>query len=184
MLYSSHEFQSDREEVVSFWTRLLSLYCQQRTSLVIDLPTCTRDYTLCGIYPTSLELVVTVLQQEGKLIPSSELLKPREELSSSSEEVSVTQVLSRLMSTSFAPTDSKEDVSSGLLFTPLLSSLEKDIVEYTKSVSEKSRIHYVPESYLNSSLFQYINSSARPSTMLLKSLLWEDVRLLLKYMQK
>jgi hypothetical protein len=189
VLYSADEFESDREEVLNFWCRILHSHCRRKNTLVIQTQCLIRDYTLYDIVPTSFELSIPQLLTDARVLSVSELqddftghqntlkkknislssspapapAQTQSQTPSSNATESISQLLSRYMSSSFALTTHTTPqqqqtalISRGIMCTPLLVSLERHIVMYTTTLPLKERVLFLPSAYKGSSLAQYM----------------------------
>lgn len=190
VLYSAEEFALDPTDALSFWHGMITRQCHHQQTLSVNLSSLFRNFTLHGIIPTSLELSIPLLIKNNSVMRTTVFNQIQHSPSPPQpllDNDSLSHMISKFMSMTFPLTTSSPQES--VLFhdvTPisLLRALANDIALYTQSVPEKSRVHFMPPPYANSSLEEYLHRSARQETRLLAALHWEDVLLLLRFMQR
>lgn len=161
-----------------FWSRMLHRQCQQKNTLIIHMCPIIRDFTLYGIVPTSFELSIPRLMKDGRVLSASQVRQAHHtqhtgassSSSSSAAATSLSQLLSYYMSSTFSITTSPQQqldevLSDGILLTSVLLTLEKHLVLHTNSLAPKARVHFMPASYVNSSLAQYMRETSTKTHM-------------------
>lgn len=178
VLYSAEELEEDPTAVLSFWKSALRRYCFRINSLVIDTQRFISDHTLSGVYPTSFELALPNLLRNEVIHSARELESP----------LPVHETYPHWLSR-FVWSEAK-DLSKGIVLLEALEMMQRDIINYTKSVPEMLRVHSIgwicEQNYEQSTLREYLISSAREDSCsaLLLFLKWSDVQVLLHYMQR
>jgi len=191
VLYSAEELVLEPEDTLSFWRRMIKRQCHLNKTLSVHVPSFTRDCILHDLFPTSLEHSIPLLLKDGSVMKQSQLQQchpcPSPLTSQPRDNDGISYFLSRLMSTAFhtsTPSQQDERLQNCLVSTDLLAALADDLVRYTRSVPDKARVHYVPKSYAESSVEKYFTNAATATSDLLRVLPWEEVLLLLHYMQR
>ena len=191
VLYSADELRHDSTDTLDFWRRIFTHHCSLHHSLTLHIPSLVRDYTRHDLHPTSLELSIPLLIKDSSVVWLSDLKQSQSHYSTHSLNNSVSSdslscVISRLMSMSFATDTHTHSHTHSHTIVPLcvLEALASDVTHYTRTLPEKSRVHYMPTVYTHSSLAQYLSDATRATSSVLPHLQWEDVLLLLHYMQR